>query len=101
MIRSRETTWRIIVSTVGSSMRYRVTGLAAEAAFFTVLSVPPLIFALAGAIGYVTQSFSPDQVDHVRTAILDLASRFLTDSAVDQRDPADHRRRAARAGGST
>ena len=66
-------------------MRYRVTGLAAEAAFFTVLSVPPLIFALAGAIGYVTQSFSPDQVDHVRTAILDLASRFLTDSAVDER----------------
>ncbi len=84
MIRARETTWRIIVSTVGSSMRYRVTGLAAEAAFFTVLSVPPLIFALAGAIGYLTQSFSPDQVENVRTAILDLASRFLTDSAVDR-----------------
>ena len=31
----------------------RVTGLAAEAAFFAVLSVPPLIFAMAGAIGYV------------------------------------------------
>lgn len=84
LVRTRETTWRLIVSTVGSSMRYRVTGLAAEAAFFTVLSVPPLIFALAGAIGYVTQSFSPDQVEHVRTAILDLASRFLTDSAVDR-----------------
>ena len=84
VLRTRETSWRITVSTVASSMRYRVTGLAAEAAFFTVLSVPPLIFALAGAIGYVTQSFSPDQVDHVRTAILDLASRFLTDSAVDK-----------------
>jgi membrane protein len=84
VLHARETSWRIIVSTVGSSMRYRVTGLAAEAAFFTVLSVPPLIFALAGAIGYVTQSVSPDQVDHVRTAILDLASRFLTDSAVDK-----------------
>jgi membrane protein len=80
----RDTTWRVIVSTVGASMRHRVTGLAAEAAFFTVLSVPPLIFALAGAIGYVTHSFSPDQVEHVRTAILDLASRFLTDSAVDR-----------------
>jgi len=84
VIRGRETGWRLVVSTVGSSMRYRVTGLAAEAAFFTVLSVPPLIFALAGAIGYVTESFSPDQVDHVRTAILDLASRFLTDGAVDR-----------------
>jgi len=83
-IRARETTWRLVVSTVGSSMRYRVTGLAAEAAFFTVLSVPPLIFALAGAIGYVTESFSPGQVDHVHNAIIDLASRFLTDSAVDK-----------------
>jgi membrane protein len=83
-VQGRETGWRIVVSTVAASMRYRVTGLAAEAAFFTVLSVPPLIFALAGAIGYVTQSFSPDQVEHVRTAILDLASRFLTDSAVDR-----------------
>jgi membrane protein len=81
---AKDTTWRIVVATVGSSMRYRVTGLAAEAAFFTVLSVPPLIFALAGAIGYVTQSFSPDQVEHVRNAIVDLASRFLTDTAVDK-----------------
>jgi membrane protein len=83
-IHARDTGWRLVVSTVASSMRYRVTGLAAEAAFFTVLSVPPLIFALAGAIGYVTESFSPDQVDSVRQAILDLASRFLTDSAVDR-----------------
>jgi membrane protein len=84
LLRTRDNTWRVIVATVASSMRYRVTGLAAEAAFFTVLSVPPLIFALAGAIGYVTESFSPDQVDHVRHAILDLSSRFLTDSAVDR-----------------
>jgi membrane protein len=84
VLRTRELGWRVVVSTVGSSMRHRVTGLAAEAAFFTVLSVPPLIFALAGAIGYVTESFSPDQVEHVRNAILDLAARFLTDSAVDR-----------------
>jgi membrane protein len=84
VLHTRETSWRIIVSTIASSMRYRVTGLAAEGAFFTVLSVPPLIFALAGAIGYVTKSFSPHQVQHVRNALLDLSSRFLTDSAVDR-----------------
>ena len=43
--------WRLIVTTTSSCMRYRVTGLAAEAAFFAVLSMPPLVFALAGAIG--------------------------------------------------
>jgi membrane protein len=74
--------WRIIVATVGSCMRHRVTGLAAEAAFFAVLSVPPLLFALAGSIGYVSDSFSASKVADVREAIIELAQRALTDSAV-------------------
>lgn len=81
---ARELVWRLFVTTVGSCLRYRVTGLAAEAAFFAVLSVPPLIFALAGAIGFVTDRFSPGQVEEVRTAVLDLAGRALTDNAVNQ-----------------
>lgn len=80
----RHTSWRLLVATAGSCMRNRVTGLAAEAAFFGVLSVPPLIFALAGTIGYVTQRFSPGQVDQVRQAIIDMSRQFLTDSAVDR-----------------
>ena len=75
--------WRLLVSTVSACLRYRVTGLAAEAAFFAVLSVPPLIFALAGAIGYVSEQFSPAQVDQVREAITDASSRLLTERAVD------------------
>ncbi len=74
--------WRLITATVASCLKYRVTGLAAEAAFFAVLSVPPLIFAMAGAIGFVTDQFSPGQVDDVRNAILDLSQRGLTDGAV-------------------
>lgn len=75
--------WRLIVTTVSSCLRYRVTGLAAEGAFFAVLSVPPLIFAMAGAIGYVSDRFTDAQVEDVRQAVIDLSSRLLTDSAVD------------------
>lgn len=81
---AREVVWRLVVTTVGSCMRHRVTGLAAEAAFFAVVSVPPLIFAMAGAIGYVTEGFSPTQVADVRAAVIDLSSRALTDSAVNR-----------------
>jgi len=63
-------------------MRYRVTGLAAEAAFFAILSMPPLVFALAGTIGYFTEQFSAAQIADIRQAVIDLASRALTDSAV-------------------
>jgi membrane protein len=47
----RDALWRLVVSTVGTCFRNRVTGLAAEAAFFALLSLPPLLFGLAGSIG--------------------------------------------------
>jgi len=79
----RHALWRIIVSTVGTCMRNRVTGLAAEAAFFAILSLPPLIFALAGSIGYVFAQLDNSQIDDVRHTVLDLASRALTPETVD------------------
>src|SRR3954465_1502221 len=82
--RTRETLWRLVVTTVSSCLRYRVTGLAAEAAFFAVLSVPPLIFAMAGAIGYVSDRVTPAQVDDARSAVIDLSERALTESAVNR-----------------
>ncbi len=78
------TVWRLLVTTVSSCLRYRVTGLAAEGAFFAVVSVPPLVFALAGAVGYVSARFDPAQVDDVQRAVIDLFQTFLTDSAVDK-----------------
>ncbi|WP_435741582.1 YihY/virulence factor BrkB family protein [Nocardioides sp. SYSU DS0663] len=80
--RARDTVWRLLVTTVGSCLRYRVTGLAAEGAFFAVLSVPPLIFAMAGAIGYVTDRFTAAQIEDVRQAVLDLSRELLTEQAV-------------------
>ncbi len=79
----RSAVWRLIVSTVGTCMRNRVTGLAAEAAFFAVLSLPPLIFALAGSIGYVFARFSDTQIADVRRTVLHLAGQALTPQTVD------------------
>ena len=81
--RARDVVWRLVVTTVSSCIRYRVTGLAAEAAFFAVLSVPPLIFAMAGAIGYVSDQFSAAQVADVRAAVIELSRQALTESAVN------------------
>ncbi|NYE38779.1 membrane protein [Nocardioides cavernae] len=82
--RWREHLWRIIVTTVGSCLRHRVTGLAAEAAFFAVLSVPPLVFALAGAIGFVSERFTDTQIEDISNAVLEISRQALTDRAVDR-----------------
>jgi membrane protein len=81
---ARDLVWRLVVTTVSSCLKYRVTGLAAEAAFFAVLSVPPLVFALAGAIGFVSDQFSAAQVADVRDAVIEMSGRALTENAVDR-----------------
>jgi uncharacterized BrkB/YihY/UPF0761 family membrane protein len=43
---------RVAVRTVTDSFADRVPGLTAEAAFFAVLSMPPLLLAILGGIGY-------------------------------------------------
>ena len=78
-----QTVRTLVVSTVATCFHTRVTGLAAEAAFFALLSLPPLLFALAGSIGYVFDSFSPTQVGDVRRSIIDITSRALTPQTVD------------------
>ena len=75
--------WPVIVQTFASCIRYRVLGLGAEAAFFAILSLPPLIFGLVGAVGFVAQTFDVTTVAEFRDQVLALSSRLLTQSAVD------------------
>ena len=75
---------RLVTGTVGTCFRYRVTGLAAEAGFFALLSLPPLLLGLIGAIGYLGTWVGQDVVDQVRAEILAGASTLLTDRGVQQ-----------------
>jgi membrane protein len=74
--------WRLIADTTAICVRYRVTGLAAEAAFFGVLSLPPLIFGLAGAIGFFTSTLDIRTLAGFRGQLVDLSSRALTPDVV-------------------
>jgi membrane protein len=73
----------VIAATVRACMQYRVTGLAAEAAFFGVLSLPPLVFGLAGSIGYVVGIFGNQSVESVKTGLIQFAGRALTQDTVN------------------
>jgi len=74
--------WQVVAQTTGACLRHRVTGLAAEAAFFAILSLPPLIFGLAGAIGYVADRFDVQTIASFRVEVLRLSARALTPDAV-------------------
>ena len=69
---------RLVVATIRICMRYRVTGLASEAGFFAMLSLPPLILGLVGGLAYVANAIGPVRVEAVIHAINNYASEFLT-----------------------
>ncbi|GAA1896288.1 YihY/virulence factor BrkB family protein [Lapillicoccus jejuensis] len=73
---------RLVLETVRACLKYRVTGLASEAAFFMLLSAPPLVLALFGGVGYVGRWLGPDTVAQVVATIQTYAARFLTEQAL-------------------
>lgn len=75
---------RLVVETVRITFRYRVTGLSAEAAFFLLLSLPPLLLGIVAGVGFFGQRFSNEALAEVTATIEEWAGRFLTDSVVSE-----------------
>src|SRR5690606_37135171 len=75
--------WTPTKGTAAGAFRYRVTGLAAEAAFFALLSLPPLVIGLSGTMGHLRGLFPPGTVAEVRAWVIDQAGTVLTAPAVD------------------
>jgi len=73
---------RLTVGVFNACLRYRVTGLAAEAAFFALLSLPPLVLGLIASLSYFAEVVGDQTVDRVTEAILDLTSTVLTPDAI-------------------
>ncbi|GHI93998.1 membrane protein [Streptomyces olivaceus] len=80
----RRTAWLLLKDTVNSCMEYRILGLAAEAAFFTLLSVPPLLLSLLGLLGYVDSWIGADTTESLRNNILDASRAVLSEKGVKQ-----------------
>jgi len=78
----RRVAWLLLKDTVNSCMEYRVIGLAAEAAFFSLLSLPPLLLGLLGLLGYFDQWLI--DVETIRSNIIDASDTVLTAKGVDQ-----------------
>jgi membrane protein len=75
---------KLTVETIRVCLRYRVTGLASEAGFFMLLSLPPLVLGLFGGVGYVGGWLGNNIVKDLIEGIQDFSSRFLVAKVVDQ-----------------
>lgn len=83
-VSKRRMAWHLLKDTANSCIHYRILGLAAEAAFWTLLSLPPLLLALIGLLGYVDAWTDTDTVASIDKNILTAVGTVLSDRGVNQ-----------------
>jgi membrane protein len=74
----------LVRGTLSRAWRDRLLGLSAEAAFWSLLSLPPLFLALLGSLGYFSGTLGADTVNDIERHLLTAFSRAFSPSVVDQ-----------------
>lgn len=75
---------RLIRRTLSKAWQDRVLGLSAEAAFWQLLSLPALLLALMGSLGYLGDLIGSKAVNSIEHNLLEAFGRAFTPSVVEQ-----------------
>ncbi|MDQ1631012.1 MAG: rane protein [Frankiaceae bacterium] len=82
ILRPRTPFWVLIWRTLKKAWGDRILGLSAEAGFWQLLSLPPLLLAVFGTIGYIGAAISPDLGKTIENSLVHASSRILTASTI-------------------
>ncbi|WP_254920349.1 YihY/virulence factor BrkB family protein [Blastococcus mobilis] len=74
---------QVLGHTVAKAWHDRILGLSAEAAFWQILSVPPLLIGLLGSLGYLGAVIGDDGVRQIEDELVTAAAQVLTSDVVD------------------
>jgi membrane protein len=73
----------VVSKTMDGIVTDRVTGLAAEVAFFAIVSLPALLLAVIGTLGYFHSIVGQGNINDIENTIIDAARQVLSRSTVD------------------
>jgi membrane protein len=69
--------------TLASAWRNRILGLSAEAAFWSVLSLPPILLALLAMLGYAGPWLGSDTLHALESQLVAVAQEFVSPAVVE------------------
>lgn len=76
--------WALAVGTVQATIRDRVSGLAAEMAFFALLSLVPAVVAFGASLGWLELVIDPAHVADGRDAVVSALATVFSPQVTDQ-----------------
>lgn len=79
---SRHHLWRIAKRTLSKSWDDSIFSESAQAGFWSVLSLPPLLLGVLGSLAYVAPLFGPDTLPTIQSQLISTSGRFVSQNIV-------------------
>lgn len=81
---TRHHIWRISLRTLSKSWNDSIFSESAQAAFWSALSLPPLVLGMLGSLAYVAPLFGEDTLPTIERRVISMAHRFFSPSVVNE-----------------
>jgi membrane protein len=81
---SRHHLWRITRRTLSKSWDDSIFSESAQAGFWSVLSLPPLLLGMLGSLSYIAPLFGPDTLLTIQHRLIGAASSFFSKNVVNE-----------------
>ncbi len=81
---SRHHIWRISLRTLSKSWDDSIFSESAQAAFWSALSLPPLLLGMLGSLAYVAPLFGADTLPTIERSAISTAHNFFSTSVVNE-----------------
>ncbi|MGY4712678.1 YihY/virulence factor BrkB family protein [Mycolicibacterium sp. CBM1] len=79
---SRHHVWRIARRTLSKSWDDSIFSESAQAGFWSVLSLPPLLLGMLGSLAYIAPLFGPDTLPVIESQLINTANSFFSKNVV-------------------
>ena len=81
---TRHHAWRIAKRTLSKSWDDSIFSESAQAGFWSVLSLPPLLLGILGSLAYVAPLFGPDTLATIQQQLISTSSSFFSKNIVTE-----------------
>src|SRR5947208_14740138 len=81
---SRHHVWHITRRTLAKSWDDSIFSEAAQAAFWSALSLPPLLLGMLGSLAYVAPLFGPDTMSVIEHYLVSMSNKIFSQSVVHE-----------------
>lgn len=81
---SRHHIWHIVRRTLSKSWDDSIFSESAQAAFWSALSLPPLLLGMLGSLAYVAPLFGPQTLPAIQDQLISTAARFFSSNVINE-----------------